>query len=111
MTKEQQDKAWASLPKETREDIRSSYLEMMNDPEGKITELFLAEIFGHHNLISNTEPEEILMVERKKIIELYANLTETYLQESIPLQVEASIGSRLTMLEELFGNKCFNEEI
>lgn len=68
MNREQQDLNWKSLPRETREEIRAVY---QNALDGSDLESFLIDFFGHHNLTSDTEPEEMLIVERSKVIRKY----------------------------------------
>ena len=65
MTKEQQNLAWACLPKEARNQIRDIVKTSGMDIHGMFD-----LVFGG-NVTSDTEPEEMLMVERKKVIERY----------------------------------------
>lgn len=67
MNKELQDRAWAALPKETRKQIRQDYLCGLYNIKN-----LLMDLFGLHNLTSDTEPEEVLCVERSKVQEMYA---------------------------------------
>lgn len=90
MTKEQQDLTWQCLPKETREDIRSSYKDICKDNE-ITTKLFLEELFGYCNLISDTESEEMLIVERKRVQIAYDTGTTS---------------AERAMIYALFGDKC-----
>lgn len=70
MDKKLQDLNWSRLPKESRDKIRESYKEYslkisdVSEPEYRIagylgarTELELC--FGHHNVTSDVEPDEI----------------------------------------------------
>ena len=70
MNKEQQDLAWACLPKEMRADMRHQY-KVNPDRWSEGWNAGLKYYFGDHNLTSDTEPEEMLMVERKKVQEVY----------------------------------------
>ena len=88
MNKEQKDLAWACLPKEVRKEIRAEYL---NAIEGSDLESFLQDFFGHHNLTSDTEPEEMLMVSRSEVQEAYKAVVSDM---------------RRSVLFELFGEKC-----
>lgn len=67
MNKELQDKAWAVLPKEFRDEVKniflsSPYIGMMR---------ILVDIFGYDNVIHNTETEEMLTVSRRRVVDLY----------------------------------------
>ena len=73
MTKDQQDRAWACLPKEARAKTRIDY-DPKSDYQDEGYNLALRSYFGHHNLSSDTEPEEMLVVERKKVIKLIQSL-------------------------------------
>ena len=95
MTKELQDLTWACAPKEFRDSIKHIYnrfntatcLESFKEARD-----LLKALYGHHNLTSSTEPEEMLMVERKKVIEIY---NPEYDGET---------------LYELFGDKCLPDK-
>lgn len=63
MTKEQQDIAWAGLPKDARNQIISSYF-CKRDSNTEYNKGYvdaILHIYGIHNLTSDTEPEEILL--------------------------------------------------
>lgn len=73
MTKEQQDLAWACLPKEARNQKISTYF-CKRDSDTEYNKGYvdaILHIYGHHNLTSDTEPEEMLMVRRKSIQTVY----------------------------------------
>ncbi|MDE6649778.1 MAG: hypothetical protein K2K45_07595 [Muribaculaceae bacterium] len=70
MEKEMQNLNWKCLPKEVRKEIRAEY---QNAIEGSDLESFLQDFFGDHNLTSDTEPEEMLVVEMKKVQEMAQN--------------------------------------
>ena len=94
MTKEQQDLAWACLPKEARDKIK----EIMTSST-EVLHAF-ATVFGN-NLTSATEPEAMLMVERKKVVER-ARYLKAYPKEHSVNEVNA----RVTELLSFFGDKC-----
>ena len=101
MKKEQQDLVWACLPKEVRDIIRREY-------RGKyrITGYSTKEMFGLHNLESDTEPEEMLIVERKEIQWRYArnnNVLANDPNNELSLHIKA-------LLESLFGDKCLPDK-
>ena len=101
MTTEQQNKAWACLPKEARDRIKNN---------GEFFDIYaqciLEEIYGKHNLTSDTEPEEMLYISRETVIEKYAEIfcnKAPYLDDS----PEALLCQAcLKVLESLFGDKC-----
>lgn len=66
MNKELIDKAWSVLPKEFKEEVKEIYLNaVVHHPCGynHKTDL-LKYLFGHHNLTSDTEGEEMLLVNK-----------------------------------------------
>lgn len=86
MTKEQQDISWACLSKEVRKDIRDIYsinlrdhshysdIGVWNEASACFTKFKLLEdLYGKHNLTSDTEPGEMLMVPRKRVQEMAQN--------------------------------------
>lgn len=59
MTKEQQDLAFACLPKEVRSFIKSKFIVMLDcEDYGAGYNQAMMDIFGSHNLTSDTEPSE-----------------------------------------------------
>ena len=107
MTKEQQNLAWACLPKEYREELRRLYKD--GTKHNKINRIAIYKsLFGRHNLTSDTEPEEILMVERSKIIQNYTNALERAKESNKPIEtyIEGYYDGQTAILEELFGDKC-----
>lgn len=99
MNKEQQDLAWSCLPKEARENISYSY---KNSPCGSWVENLFEEIYGEHNLTSDTELDEMLMVKRKEVQWRYA--INNYVLANDPNN-ELSLFAR-GLLTVLFGDKC-----
>ncbi len=65
-------------------------------------------IFGHHNLTSDTEPEEMLVVERKKVQEAY-RYPEGYADPTHNTIRSQTIGIH-SALKKLFGDKCLHDE-
>lgn len=99
MDKKTQDLAWAYLPKEAREFIK-------NDT-ATAWQLAYARVFGHHNLTSDTEPEEMLMVERKKAIDYHNAVTiSCEKSQNIDEYTSGKFQGICTTLYELFGDKC-----
>lgn len=94
MNKEQQDLAWKCLPKGMRKEIEDVFYykaTSANTIDNGFSDA-LEYLYGKHNLTSDTEPEEMLMVERKRVIEIY---NPEYDGET---------------LYELFGDKCLPEK-
>ena len=114
MTKEQKDLAWACLPKEVRKEIKMLWeLDTMPvhpflDPDSVAegAAYVLTDIFGYHNLTSDTEPAEMLMVERSKVVRKYkfADLCEEDHSDK-----KYWDGAKNT-LTKLFGDKCLPDK-
>ncbi|MDE7345376.1 MAG: nitrile hydratase subunit beta [Muribaculaceae bacterium] len=102
MDKEIQNLTWKCLPKEARDFIREMYKTADQEYKFHKGKRYALEMtYGKSNLESDTEPEEMLMVERKKVIEKCNEITEDY----------ATSGSRwcsgyINALNDFFGNKC-----
>ncbi|MBD5374340.1 MAG: hypothetical protein HDR77_02535 [Bacteroides sp.] len=110
MTKDQQDLAWQCLPKEARDDIKSQYNQLSHNPQiDKYDSVYLSafeNIFGHHNLTSATEPEEMLMVKREIIQEAYKHHLK-YAKDDSDDQWHWGI---IFILSGLFGDKCLPDK-
>ena len=107
MNKEQQNIAWKCLPKEVRDEIKGIYTSHIKRQNITSQDTLLDKLFGRENLESDTEPEEILMVERKKVVQWYSNLSEEHKIYAKGTTDRISLGARLAMLEESFTkDKC-----
>lgn len=110
MTKDQQDLAWACLPKEVRDEIKSQYNLLSQNPQmDKCDSVYLSafeNIFGRHNLISDTEPEEMLMVKREIVQEAYKHHLK-YAKDDSDDQWHWGI---IFILSGLFGDKCLPDK-
>lgn len=96
MTKEQQDIAWACLPKEAREEIRD-----IVKTSGMGIHGMFDLVFGG-NVTLDTEPEEMLCISRREII-CKANAYMTWTGRG---NYEAAyIRGKFDLLDELFGDK------
>ena len=105
MDKELIDKAWACLPREFKEEVKRLYREFTFTREG-----YYVELFGHHNLTSDADGEEMLTVPRKDIVELYQEVQKTINQcKGTELAIQ-SIGIR-NVLWSLFGSECLPDNI
>ena len=107
MTKEQQDLAWACLPKETRDKVISVYAcKSGKHPYDEGYNDALRQLYGHHNLTSETEPEEMLMVARSNVIRKYkfADICDKDHPDK-----KYWDGAKYT-LTKLFGDKCLPDK-
>lgn len=100
MNKELIDRAWRVLPKEFKEKVKEIYLNaVVPHPCGYSPKIDLLKyLFGHHNLTSDAEEEEMLIISRKEVQEQY--------------QMYRNMGmiKRLDALMRLFGSKCLPDE-
>lgn len=113
MTKELQDLTWSCLPKEFKEEVKELYdgcIKMM-DIRPSASQIYvnklstLEGIFGIHNLTSDAEGEEMLMVPRKKVQDFFMNFKREKSDAKSTFD-KVSLGARMSMLQELFGSKC-----
>lgn len=112
MDKTIQDLAWSLIPKEFKDEVKiifSGY----NNTKLSVVRSELMNIFGFDNLTSDAEEEEILMVPRKNIVELYQEVQKTISQcKGTALSIQ-SVGIK-NVLWSFFGSKCLpdkNEQI
>lgn len=82
MTKELQNKVWASLPVEARAYIKEEY-EGFSNADCQQTAIFMEDVFGLHNLTSDTEPEEILSINKEKFYNFYKLLEYSHNHDSL----------------------------
>ena len=106
MTKELQDHVWSILPKEFKEEVKKEYR------KGYVCETLtmLITLFGHHNLTSDAEEEEILTVPRKDIVELFQEVQKTISQCKGTALAVQSVGIK-NVLWSFFGSKCLPDNI
>ncbi|MDE6246659.1 MAG: hypothetical protein K2M41_02300 [Muribaculaceae bacterium] len=101
---EQQDKLWSCLTSTQRIICRGMH---KTSGDGNV-EFILDELFGSHNLTSDTEPEEMLMVSKKQVLtELCraANLQNDKEEDWIRAGEEIEF-----TLTQLFGDKCLPDK-
>lgn len=110
MTKEQQDLAWAVLPKEFKEEVKKEYKNALRFNEYAHECVVFRNLFGHHNLTSDAEGEEMLYVSRKKAQKLYSDYCAERDNEE-PGSNRSSLGGRIAMLQDLFGSKCLPDNV
>ena len=106
MTKELRDHVWSILPKEFKEEVKEIYSNAITyHPCGynHKTDL-LKYLFGRHNLTSDAEEEEMLMVLRSAVI-AEMNKLHKYSYQIPDLQLG------LNALTALFGSKCLPDEL
>lgn len=105
MTKELQDLAWSVLPKEFKEEVKKEYR------KGYVCETLtmLITLFGHHNLTSDAEGEEMLTVPRKRVQAFFMNF-KCEKSDAKSTFDKVSLGARMSMLHELFGSKCLPDD-
>ena len=96
MNKELIDRAWACLPREFKEKVKKEYY---HDDTNPFELAQLEAIFGYHNLTSDEDGEEMLIISRKEVQEQY--------------QMYRNMGmiKRLDALMRLFGSKCLPDEL
>lgn len=122
MTKEQQDLAWTVLPKEFKEEVKKLWQsadkeqQLPHDAILRGEYSILVSLFGPHNLTSDAEGEEMLIVSRKKVQEkwqrAYKNESE-YAKAEQNSKIYAELYYNrgiLSILDTLFGSKCLPDE-
>ena len=107
MNREQQDLNWRCLPKESREGIKAYHREnkAFSNKSSMCNSVAIAveNIFGHHNLTSGTEPEEMLHCSRKFVIGRYKHLTSSIAWNEGDAR---AFKAETSLLKDLFGDKC-----
>ena len=106
MDKTLQDLAWSMLPKEFKEEVKKEYR------KGYVCETLtmLITLFGHHNLTSDEEGEEILTVPRKDIVGLFQEVQKTISQCKGTALAVQSVGVK-NVLWSFFGSKCLPDNV
>lgn len=107
MNKELQDLAWACVPKAFRDAVRQK-VEYYNNPARRNRGYYrcLVDFFGLHNLTSDAEGEEMLMVPRKDIVKIFAGQTEVQKNLSVESIGHHVAAAQTEVLYNLFGSKC-----
>ena len=130
MTKELQDLAWSVLPKEFKEEVKSHYAGLNAAYNAFLSKDSLTNAecdrcnairekmaiynmyFGHHNLTSDAEVEEMLTVRANLVRELYQRakeIEEESKRAHSPMEVAKYRGVQRG-IEDLFGSKCLPDE-
>lgn len=124
MTKELQDHVWKHcLPKEFKEEVKKLYIETeieLSKKKGASDNLTqqlrgmnrqLAYLFGYHNLTSDAEGEEMLIISRREIQQLVVANDIVILKAAGIDNIETIQAKTVnTILNRLFGSKCLPTE-
>lgn len=115
MNKERQDLAWSVLPKEFKEAVKKMYNHNPgqkpmpeNTSKGKS---ILRDIFGHDNLTSDAEGEEMLTVSRKQVQEIYTQNQNEIARENVSSSDKDCYETVNEVLKTLFGSKCLPDNV
>lgn len=124
MKQELQDKAWRVLPVEFREEVKKEYakcvaIDIDDNPnlpayavESAISRRALLEmLFGHHNLTSDAEGEEMLTVSRKKVQRRYHMAYKCKHSGLLSHDDVQFWKGWQGALDDLFGSKCLPDEL
>lgn len=111
MTTKQQDLLWSVLSKEERRRNRDGYkaeVKVLSYNSGFNDAL--DSIFGHHNLTSDTEPEDMLIVDKKTITDIY-EANERIIDSPQWTESRKDIATHVNSLfETIFGDKCLPDK-
>lgn len=107
-----QDLAWRCLPREFKEEVKKEWRRAYyND-----TKVILEYFFGKHNLTSDAEGEEMLMVSRKEVNDLFNRYERCYKETNgkchdmeVALKASHFFG-KMCALIALFGSKCLPDD-
>ena len=112
MDKTTQDLSWRVLPKEFKEEVKEIYLNAVeHHPCGynHKTDL-LKYLFGHHNLTSDAERDEMLICEKSKVQRAYNTSREIVKAENPDSLMYSMHTQIMCVLESIFGSKCLPDE-
>lgn len=105
------------MASDSRKEVRRIYsLDYDGREFDKGFEYAIETIFGKHNLTSDIEPEEILLVEKKRVNEIYseAEMNNKYYSQPNCNERERKLkeyfGGQMVVLKQIFGDKCLNEK-
>ena len=111
MTTKLQNKAWSVLPKEFKEEVKKRYNDVLFTEYDRGYEDAIIYIFGYHNLTSDAEGEEMLMVKRSEVIRMYSKFVEEF-EHSNPKEYKKTYyDGRINALLCLFGSKCLPDNV
>lgn len=117
MNKELSDRVWKILPKEFKEEVKYEYNKTKTKKIKKECDLgFLNAhegMFGLHNLTSDAEGEDMLIVESSLVKEYYKKAKEVK-KEALHIysqRVADKYHGICEAIEMLFGSKCLPDEV
>lgn len=121
MTKELQDHVWKHcLPKEFKEEVKKDYQYAVKNRNRSVLQRGASDtleyFFGEHNLTSDVEGEEMLIVSRKEVQDLFNEYQELYEEtkgkchdKEVALNASRFYG-KMCALSDLFDSKCLPDE-
>lgn len=112
ITSKQSNENWERLTPDSRQAIRDMVPHFNNhNTFNRGVYYCLCQLFGECNIQSPVEPEEMLMVEREEVMELYSNLSKEYKEEINGSIYKISLGGGIAILETLFTkDKCLPDK-
>lgn len=114
MNKQLIDSAWRALPAEFKEEVKKLYAKFYNEkPHSDCSYGYLGlliKLFGYHNLTSDAEGEEMLMVKASLAKELYQYAEEREKGIAPRESEEEWYQGYMKAMQDLFGSKCLPEE-
>lgn len=116
MTTELQNKVWSILPKEFKEEVKRLWQsadkeqQLPHDAFLRGEYSMLVSLFGHHNLTSDAEEEEMLMCEKSKIQKVYNTSREIVKAENPDSLMYSMHTQIMCILENIFGSKCLPDK-
>ena len=118
MTIELQNKVWSILPKEFKEEVKRMHRIADSDVDQMIVMITLENVFGHQNLTSDAEGEEILTCKKSKAMQLYSHLLDLVENERMSehyskwcdLEREYIALFGENVFADYFGSKCLPDE-
>lgn len=108
MNKELSDRVWKILPKEFKEEVKIEYKYCLHCNKNA-SAIKLEQIFGHHNLTSDSEGEEMLCVKASTVRDMYA-ANDRLIADHIGGGIERQAALINEILRTLFGSKCLPDE-
>ena len=110
-----QDLAWCSISKELKEVVKNYYQYALKYYQvsglQKNIAKTLEHLFGLHNLTSDAEGEEMLMVSRKDVQKIYKESKHIVSYEAYGSKVYSMHLQIMCVLENLFGSKCLPDNV
>lgn len=106
MNKELSDRVWSILPKEFKEEVKRLWQsadkeqQLPHDAFLRGEYSMLVSLFGRHNLTSDEEEEEMLIISRKEVQEMYSAFEEFKDKDNTCFNLETLFGSKCLMDKE-----------